>query len=95
MPGPSSPETHPIFPGIPRAIPAPAFTQLMSSFGTVNMVPVEMVVGVSWRLFTLTKILNPLNPGIPETLIQKLTRAPWATTGWLAGATKTMGDETP
>jgi hypothetical protein len=78
MPGPSSPETHPIFPGIPAVIPAPSFTQLMSSLGTVNMRPVvEMLVGVSWRLFTLTKISKPLKAGIPEKLIQKLTCAPF------------------
>jgi len=40
---------------------------------------VEMLAGVSWRLFTLTKMLKPLNAGILETLTQKLTDAPFAT----------------
>jgi len=52
---------------------------------------VEMLAGVSWRLFTLTKTLNPLKAGMPETLTQKLTCAPLTTAAWLEGATKTAG----
>jgi len=73
-------------------MPAPALTQLISSLGVAKIMWfVEILVTVSWAALTLTSMLKPLKLGILDTLIQKLTCTPFATTAWLAGATKTVG----
>jgi hypothetical protein len=81
-----------MFPGCPAVIPAPAFTQLISSLGLANITRAEeRLVRVTALIFVLTKMLKPLKAGMPVTFTVRWTCTPLATATCVDGAMKTVG----